>query len=134
VKVEPLMGRVVLFSAAHMLHRVLPSKKKRLCFTTWFFAKSAAGDDRPAEGASAGAGAGGATGGDGDDKGAVEGRGEAGAVAAAVEEARALLRPHLRKHLMKVVFAQEWADSIAAAHPESPGRGCTSCCVQVEFS
>ena len=40
VKVEPVMGRVVLFSAANMLHRVLPSGKPRMCYTTWFFAKS----------------------------------------------------------------------------------------------
>jgi len=207
VTVAPLMGRVVLFSSAHMLHRVLPSKKKRLCFTTWFFAKSAssARTGRGSEAARAGtsshwpasanspphsqsaarvsrAGAKGAAndsrkiddwgaqvGTEGTEKGAEAdtvantsaadwqrrselasaGQTEASSTpssrseiastpveqsdaapvtadqseaAAAAEEARALLRPDLRKHLMKVVFAEEWAASIAAAHPESEPR------------
>ena len=132
VKVEPLMGRVVLFSAANMLHRVLPSKKKRLCFTTWLFAKSAAAT-ATAEATTSSTGGGGSStssgietpaeakrfGGDGSDGG---GNGKGGGATAAAEEARALLAPNLRKHLMKVIFAQEWAESIVAAHPDSTGR------------
>lgn len=126
VKIEPIMGRVVLFSAANMLHRVLPSEKKRLCFTTWFFAKSAAAHP-------------GAHGGTGvvigtRDHGGGESRREnpgdarehgaepAAASTTAVAEACVLVQPHLRKHLMRVVYAEEWAQSIAAAHPESPAR------------
>ena len=43
VKIEPKMGRVVLFSAANMLHSVEPSvgPRDRLCFTQWFFARTA---------------------------------------------------------------------------------------------
>ena len=44
---------------------------------------------------------------------------EAGAAGAA-EEARILLAPDLRKHLMRVVFAEEWAESITASHPAGP--------------
>ena len=42
VKIEPKMGRVVLFSAANMLHSVEPSvgPRDRLCFTQWFFARN----------------------------------------------------------------------------------------------
>ena len=46
IKIQPKMGRVVLFSAANMLHSVEPSvgARDRLCFTQWFFAKSAPGE------------------------------------------------------------------------------------------
>jgi hypothetical protein len=121
VKVEPVMGRVVLFSAANMLHRVLPSAKPRLCFTTWFFAKSPEipGDARSpgtAAGSSPGTAAGSSSPGLGTGTSSVD------EDAAALEEARALLRPDMRKHLMRVVHAEEWAASIEAAHPDTPAR------------
>ena len=109
VKIEPRMGRVVLFSAANMLHRVLPSKARRLCFTQWFFARSAGGSSVSSSAAgSSGSAANGGVGGDGGD------------VAAA--QVAALLRPEMRKHLMKVVHADEWAKSIEASHPDTPER------------
>ena len=112
VKVEPVMGRVVLFSAANMLHRVLPSGKPRMCYTTWFFAKSPEtfGDGRSSGTvAKPSPGTGTETRFENED-------------AAALEEARALLRPNTRKHLMRVVHAEEWAASIEAAHPDTPAR------------
>lgn len=33
--VQPLNDRMVLFSSAHMLHRVLPAAAERYCFTIW---------------------------------------------------------------------------------------------------
>ncbi|KAK3263650.1 hypothetical protein CYMTET_27559 [Cymbomonas tetramitiformis] len=35
VTIEPLFDRLVLFSSPNMLHRVLPSATRRLCFTVW---------------------------------------------------------------------------------------------------
>ena len=43
VTIEPIAGRIVLFSSQNTLHRVLPSSVERFCFTTWFFAKQAGG-------------------------------------------------------------------------------------------
>lgn len=37
VDIEPLYGRMVLFSSPNILHRVLPSNKERYCFTIWFY-------------------------------------------------------------------------------------------------
>ena len=110
VKVEPVMGRVVLFSAANMLHRVLPSGKPRMCYTTWFFAKSPE------------------TFGDGRSSGTVakpspgtgtETRFENEDAAALEEPARCSART--RANIFWVVHAEEWA-SIEAAHPDTPAR------------
>jgi hypothetical protein len=36
VTISPIFNRLVLFSSTNMLHRVLPSHKKRFCATLWF--------------------------------------------------------------------------------------------------
>ena len=126
VKIAPLAGRVVLFSAVDTLHRVLPSAKRRVCFTTWFFAKRARSEGgkgpvpvpdggdaaRKVARAAAAAAAG---------EEAARGRVE-GEDALAAEELRDLFGPTLRRHLAKVVHAAEWASSIEDAHPDTPAR------------
>ena len=87
VVIEPTFGRLVFFDARFGLHRVLPSKRERLCFTVWHFTESA----RPPHAAAP----------PGDD---------------ARSQMRALLHPGLRKHLAKLVLADEWARSIEESH------------------
>ena len=41
IKVEPTMGRVVVFFSDRILHRVLPARQPRLCFTIWLDSASA---------------------------------------------------------------------------------------------
>ena len=103
IKIQPKMGRVVLFSAANMLHSVEPSvgARDRLCFTQWFFAKSAPGERQGETRA---------------------GDSSSSSSSSAWSQARALCRPELRKHLAKVVFAETWASSIRNAHPPSAAR------------
>ena len=96
VVVEPRAGRLVLFSAAEMLHRVLPSWAPRYCFTVWLFTRHL-----PREAAGVGARAA-----EGGGQGALE----------------AMLRPRLRKYFLRALFADEWAESFLASHPESEAR------------
>ena len=106
------MGRVVLFSAANMLHRVLPSAKPRMCYTTWFFAKSPEtfGDGRSSGTvAKPSPGTGTETRFENED-------------AAALEEARALLRPNTRKHLHAGGARGGVGGEHRAAHPDTPAR------------
>ena len=104
VKIEPKMGRVVLFSAANMLHSVEPSvgPRDRLCFTQWFFARNGDGDASRAPSVETAETA------ENDDD--------------AWAQARALCRPELRRHLAKAVFAETWEASIRNAHPPSAAR------------
>ena len=107
VKIEPKMGRVVLFSAANMLHSVEPSvgPRDRLCFTQWFFARNGdASRASPAVGTET------------ETETAVNDDDDAWA------QARALCRPELRRHLAKAVFAETWEASIRNAHPPSAAR------------
>jgi hypothetical protein len=105
VKIEPKMGRVVLFSAANMLHSVEPSvgPRDRLCFTQWFFARN--GDASRASPSVTKCA-----------ETAVNDDDDAWA------QARALCRPELRRHLAKAVFAETWEASIRNAHPPSAAR------------
>ena len=113
IKIQPKMGRVVLFSAANMLHSVEPSvgANDRLCFTQWFFAKSAPGE-RQESLTRAGAKINALRNSDS----------SSSSSSSAWSQARALCRPELRKHLAKVVFAETWAASIRNAHPPSAAR------------
>ena len=113
IKIQPKMGRVVLFSAANMLHSVEPSvgANDRLCFTQWFFAKSAPGE-RQESLTRAGAKINALRNSDS----------SSSSSSSAWSQARALCRPELRKHLAKVVFAELWAASIQNAHPPSAAR------------
>ena len=130
IMVEPIAGRVVLFSSANTLHRVLPSSVERFCFTTWFFAKQARSDDgdegrttthtgaastqlaRKAADAYWGSGK------SNDDPWPEPGAEEI----RTMRECEALLAPGMRKHLTRLVHAEEWAASIAESHPDTPER------------
>ena len=98
VDVQPVMDRMVLFSSPNMLHRVLPSQRDRFCFTIWFHSRRkhmpAAPVDPPAA------------------------SGEADPAAAL----RFLMQPHVRKHVARLVFSDEWEQSIVESHPASPSR------------
>jgi hypothetical protein len=111
VLIEPKMGRVVLFSASNMCHRVLPSLgKERLCFTRWFFGKAnALGSAAAAR--------------DGPSPRAAPDPASGDASSLAWSQARALCRPHLRKHLARVVLNETWTESIEQAHADSEARG-----------
>ncbi|KAI9205925.1 prolyl 4-hydroxylase [Polychytrium aggregatum] len=92
VDIEPRLGRLVLFSSAWCLHRVLPSTaNSRLCFTTWITTDepSPYPKDPPSE----------PTDPDGD------------------EAWEYLMYPTHRNHILKLVYADEWARSIVESHP-----------------
>ena len=104
VTLAPLGGRCVLFAAADMLHRVMPSAVPRACFTLWLFARhlgagrGAAGLDAPAAGDAGG------------------------------QQKEATLQamwavPHLRRFVQKAVHRDAWAQSLREAHPDTPARG-----------
>jgi hypothetical protein len=113
IKIQPKMGRVVLFSAANMLHSVEPSvgANDRLCFTQWFFAKSLPGERQ-----------GSLTRAETKINALRNSDSSSSSSKSAWSQARALCRPELRKHLAKVVFAETWAASIRNAHPPSAAR------------
>ena len=128
VTIEPVAGRIVLFSSQNTLHRVLPSSVERFCFTTWFFAKQAGGG---------GLGAGEESGGSSTQTEAAKAAAKYWASGGSENDAWAdprdeeirtrhecevLLRPHMRKHLLRLVHAREWAASIAESHPDTPER------------
>jgi len=94
VTLEPIHGRLVLFSAPLMLHRVLPSSAgERLCVTTWAYGRRAGpGREGPRPAVAPGAGP------------------------------EALALPELRKHLLRLAWAKEWADSIRDSHPSGEAR------------
>jgi hypothetical protein len=94
VVLEPKQGRMVLFSAPEMLHRVLPSSAERVCFTLWLFARD---EMRKKASATVQYTPGPAT-------------------------LEALLHPSVAKHAAKAVYAAEWERSILEAHPDTPAR------------
>ena len=103
VDIEPIDGRMVLFSSTLMLHRVLPSRpgpEHPRCVTTiWFH-----GDTSP-------------------DAGGVLARRKTAAKmplsqnATAVDVAIFLLQPCYRSLTARLLYAQEWSDSIKESHP-----------------
>jgi hypothetical protein len=95
VELAPLHDRLVLFSAQHMLHRVLPSAAERVCFTLWLFARDEA-QRKPGSATVS--------------------------YTPAPATLAALLQPSVVKHAAKAVFADEWAASIEQAHPASGAR------------
>lgn len=98
VNVQPVMDRMVLFSSPNMLHRVLPSQRDRFCFTIWFHSRRKHMPAAPV------------------DPPAASGEAEpAGAL-------RFLMQPHVRKHVARLVFADEWEQSIVESHPASQSR------------
>ena len=98
VTLAPLGGRCVLFSAADMLHRVMPSAVPRACFTLWLFARHHGA--RPALNAASEPG--------------IEQK------AASLEAMWAV--PRLRRFVQKAVHRDAWAQSLREAHPDTPAR------------
>lgn len=126
VDIAPRHNRLVLFSSASMLHRVLPSAAPRYCFTAWM-ASPTTYRRRGEVVAAAGSGGGGqlwAAGTKQEAAGAsVAGTqdGEAAASTSAAADALAhLMQPAIRPHVCKYVYADEWAKSLAESHPPGP--------------
>ncbi|KAJ3026376.1 UNVERIFIED_CONTAM: hypothetical protein HDU68_005744 [Siphonaria sp. JEL0065] len=90
VDVEPLFNRVVLFSSAWCLHRVLPSVVDRLCFTIWISGA------KPEE--------------------------SLVVTEEKVNRQDFLLWKENRQLLTKLVYADEWIQSIQDSHPDTPER------------
>lgn len=92
--IAPLYNRLVLFHAPSMLHRVLPCKEERICFTVWLFTRDELKKRAPATVTY-----------------------EPGP--ATLES---LLSPSVVKHAVKAVLRDEWESSICEAHPDTPAR------------
>jgi Rps23 Pro-64 3,4-dihydroxylase Tpa1-like proline 4-hydroxylase len=88
VDIEPLGGRAVFFSSTNMLHRVLPSLTPRYCFTIWF---------------------------SGDGKRAIDAQGVKKAENVNYQW-EYLFHPKLRKHIARVIYSEEWVQSIKESH------------------
>lgn len=97
--VRPAPGRAVLFSAARVPHRVLPSSSPRHCFSVWL----SSGRRRPPP---AGVG----------EVVAALARKGAGPAAA---RAALLVEPDGRRALARVRLGREWDESLVASHPAS---------------
>jgi hypothetical protein len=102
VDISPMAGRVVMFSSTTMLHRVLPSKIKnnsnnnRMCATIWFH-------------------------GDNSFNGTINRREELVPSplpqnANPVETALFLLQPYYRPFTCRMLYADEWEESIVQSH------------------
>jgi Rps23 Pro-64 3,4-dihydroxylase Tpa1-like proline 4-hydroxylase len=98
VVIEPKMDRLVLFSSSNILHRVLPSlATERICLTLWYSGRylNTYNNDqiqKPLPDASD------------------------------AQVLQYLSQSKLRKHVAKLVYADEWAQSIRESHEESDGR------------
>lgn len=93
--IQPVSGRLVMFSSRNMLHRVLPSSKERYCFTMWF-KESVGGVHQttlPYPSLKEGA-----------------------------DVQLVLANQEFRRLLGKAVYADEWANSLVESHPDSTGR------------
>lgn len=103
VVIEPLLDRMVLFSSCRMLHRVLPASTERFCLTVWLSqARRRATPPPPPLSKLLPAQAG---------------------LLSTLQLKAWLLRPDLRRHLAKLLYADEWAESIRESHPDTPARG-----------
>ncbi|KAI9340313.1 2OG-Fe(II) oxygenase superfamily-domain-containing protein [Obelidium mucronatum] len=102
IDVEPKFNRLVLFSSAWCLHRVLPSVVDRLCFTIWMSGDGGMSDSNV---------------------GASDVTAGGGAVGNNVEDScDFLLRKENRQLLTKLVYADEWIQSLQESHPDSLER------------
>ncbi|XXQ39105.1 Prolyl 4-hydroxylase alpha subunit domain-containing protein [Plasmodiophora brassicae] len=94
VDIEPVFNRCVMFSSPFCLHRVLPSRTERLCFTIWLW--------------------------DGTDVGAGEPPAASAPPGNAVTEIQKyLLHPRRRALLAKLHYAEEWERSIIESHDDN---------------
>lgn len=100
VDIEPIDGRMLLFSSCRMLHRVLPSEAERYCFTIWL-SQSRGGAAPPNSLASI--------------LQRTRSQGE-------VDCNQLLQEPEVRKCVAKVAHEEEWVESLYESHPDSPER------------
>jgi hypothetical protein len=96
----------VLFSSVDMLHRVLPSHTTRLCLTLWFYA----GEEPCAR-----------TGGSAATSRSVEVESEPKR-GSSPEPLRVLMGRDFRHMFARLVYANEWAESIEESHEPSGAR------------
>ncbi|KAJ3062026.1 hypothetical protein HDU99_005358 [Rhizoclosmatium hyalinum] len=99
VDVEPTFNRLVLFSSAYCVHRVLPSITDRLCFTIWLNASANVNGASEKKTSS-----------------------ESSTLLLLDERKQFLLQKDNRLLLTKLVFAEEWAQSIVESHKDSADR------------
>ena len=98
VPVEPVNDRLVLFSSPYMLHRVTPSMaRQRFCLTIWFSGQPLAA-------------------------GHSHGNDTTGPSSAQPSLLKHLLARENRKHVSKLIYANEWSQSIIDSHPPGPER------------
>jgi len=86
IDIEPLFNRMVLFSSSLMLHRVLPSQAERFAFTIWLSGPGERLIDLPFTG---------------------DRESDAWAY---------VLSPKNRKHVARLIYSEEWAESIEESH------------------
>ncbi|KAE9030820.1 hypothetical protein PR003_g10026 [Phytophthora rubi] len=103
VVVQPRFGELVLFSSQQMLHRVLPSTKPRYALTTWMYHSPPA--TAKAESAAF-------------YQSIVNAAGQASDVDNVKFQAMVtkILRSPFRRHLVKLIYEQEWAQSLRESH------------------
>uniref|UniRef100_A0A383WJL7 Fe2OG dioxygenase domain-containing protein n=1 Tax=Tetradesmus obliquus TaxID=3088 RepID=A0A383WJL7_TETOB len=95
VDIDPLQDRLVLFATTRMLHRVLPSRAPRSCFTIWLSegrSKAAGVAPKP-----------------------LLPPPDSGQPSEALW--RFLMQPAVRQHVCKLAYADEWERSILESHP-----------------
>lgn len=105
VVVEPRMDRLVFFSSTNTLHRVLPFNtqndvsKERVCLTLWYSASLRAQEE--------------------EQRTQLKAPTDPTSVQSILQF---LMQPKYRKHIVKLVYAEEWAQSIIESHEPSEGR------------
>ncbi|KAG6578069.1 uncharacterized protein IUM83_10471 [Phytophthora cinnamomi] len=103
VVVQPRFGELVLFSSQQMLHRVLPAIKPRYALTTWIYHSPSAA--AKAESAAF-----------------YQSIASNGGQALDAENAKfeamvaKILRSPFRRHLVKLIYEQEWTQSLRESH------------------
>eukprot|EP00466_Bigelowiella_natans_P006580 jgi/Bigna1/88161/estExt_fgenesh1_pg.C_280196 len=105
VEIEPIFGRLVMFSSAHMPHRVTPSiATERQCLTVWI-SRSITSTVKKDEARKM-------------EKDAVRSLIAQGDMASF----KSFMHPLCRRLLAKAMLSQEWERSIVEAHDEGPAR------------
>eukprot|EP00941_MAST-03F_sp_MAST-3F-sp1_P005948 g5948.t1 len=106
-QIEPLEGRVVLFSSPDLVHRVLPSKKARYCITFWLWAKE---NNAKWRGANCHQNL---------FDHAVDSN-ESQECKEFLKSLQILLEPQFRRHFIRYVLGESWAKSLRESHGDKP--------------
>ena len=135
--IAPVPGRLALFSACRLPHRVMPAAARRWCFSIWLSARPRGSPTAPPPSVAAvverlvaeRGGTWGLGGGRGGERGGTRGSpvtplnaptpSDPPATAAAARAAL-LASPDGRRALYRLRLAGEWADSLREAHPPGP--------------